>query len=86
MSEKGEEVKKILDELNNIKERLKEGSEERIELGELISIIQAQVNSPKPKDAILHAALSEVKGFLSGANVNLYTPVLKEIIEKLIEQ
>ena len=83
-NENSEDVKKVLDELNNVKGQLKEGSEERIELGVLITTIQTQISSPKPKGTILHAALSEAKSFLSGVNVNLFTPVLKDTIEKLI--
>ena len=77
------EVRKILDELNGIEKALEE-SEKRRELEALTATIQAQIDSPKPNNTILHTALSDVKGFLLGVNVNLYTPVLLETIEKLI--
>lgn len=84
-NEDSEDVKSILNELNEIKEKLERESENYRVLEAHITTIQAQIDSPKPSSAILSATLSVVENFLLGVNVSLYTPVVKEAIERLIK-
>ena len=83
-SESNTEVRKVLDELNEMKNKFEKESEKRKELEAFISTIQTQINSPKPNRTILHATLSEVKNFLLGVNINLYTPTILDTISGLI--
>ena len=80
-----EDLEKVFNELNKAKEQLAKESDSRRELEAHIATLQAQISSPKPSHTVVSTVLSEVKSFLLGVNVNLYTPVLKETIKRLIE-
>ena len=84
-SENSEKIRGVVKELNKVKEKLENDIEKRKEIESLISIIQAQVDTPKLNYNILNYALSDAKNFLLGLNVNLYTPTVIDTIDSLMK-
>ncbi|HAN19559.1 MAG: hypothetical protein A2X13_15055 [Bacteroidetes bacterium GWC2_33_15] len=84
-ADKTEDLKKIINEIENIKEQI---ILDRLMFDELVSEIEtlkSQIKSPKPKNIILTESLKTVRSILEGVVGNAATPLIIEMINNMIK-
>jgi len=83
--DKSSDLKKIINEVEGIKEQL---TLDRLVLEELVSEIdtlKSQVKSPKPKNIIVTESLKTIRGILEGVAGNAATPMILTMIDNMIK-
>lgn len=83
--DKSEDLKKIINELEDIKEQL---TLDRLVFEELVSEIdtlKSQIKSPKPKNIIVTESLKTIRGILEGVAGNAATPMILTMIDNMIK-
>ena len=84
-TDKTNDIKIILTEIEKIKEQI---ILESLVFDELISemnTVNSQVNSPKPKNLILNESLKTIQSILEGVAGNAFTPMIIEMIDKILK-
>lgn len=83
--DKSGDLKKIINEIESIKEQL---TLDRLVFEELVSEIdtlKSQVKSPKPKNIIVTESLKTIRGILEGVVGNAATPMILTMIDNMIK-
>ncbi|NVO10269.1 MAG: hypothetical protein HXX16_09940 [Bacteroidales bacterium] len=83
--DKSEDLKKIINEIESVKEQL---TLDRLVFEELVSEIEtlkSQVKSPKPKNIIVTESLKTIRGILEGVAGNAATPMILTMIDSMIK-
>ena len=84
-ADKAEELKQIIDDIEDIKEQL---TLDRLVFEELVSEIdtlKSQVKSPKPKNIIVSESLKTIRGILEGVAGNAATPLIITMIDNIMK-
>jgi hypothetical protein len=84
-ADKSDELKKIISEIENIKEQI---TLDRLVFDELISEIdtlKSQIKSPKPKSIIVTESLKTIRSILEGVAGNAATPLIIGMIDNMIK-
>jgi hypothetical protein len=82
---KTEDLKKIINEIENIKEQI---TLDRLVFDELVSEIdtlKSQIKSPKPKNIIVTESLKTIRSILEGVAGNATTPLIIGMINNMIK-
>jgi septation ring formation regulator EzrA len=83
--DKTENLKKIIDEIKNIKEQI---TLDRLVFEELVSEIdtlKSQIKSPKPKSIIVTESLKTIRSILEGVAGNAASPLIIDMITNFIK-
>jgi hypothetical protein len=83
--EKFEVVKRIIQEIENIKEQINLDKEIFDELISEVDTLKSQLKSPKPKNIILTESLKTIRNILEGIASNTFTPVIIDMINSAIK-
>lgn len=84
-TEKTDNLKKLVNEIDNIKEQI---NLDRLLFEELVSEIDTlkiQIKSPKPKSIIVTESLKTIRSLLEGVAGNAATPLIIEMINNIIK-
>jgi hypothetical protein len=84
-ADKSEDLKKIIFEIENIKEQI---TLDRLVFDELVSEIdtlKSQIKSPKPKSIIVTESLRTIRSILEGVAGNAATPLIIGMIDNMIK-
>jgi hypothetical protein len=84
-TEKTDVLKKIINEIDNIKEQI---TFDRLVFDELVSEIdtlKTQIKSPKPKSIIVTESLKTIRSILEGVAGNAVSPLIIEMINNIIK-
>ncbi|MCE5175799.1 MAG: hypothetical protein ABFC90_07150 [Bacteroidales bacterium] len=83
--DKSEDLKKLINEIENIKEQI---TLDRMVFDELVSemdTLKSQIKSPKPKSIIITESLKTIRSILEGVAGNAVSPLIIEMINNIIK-
>jgi hypothetical protein len=83
--ENKEDLKKIINEIEHIKEQLNLDRLVFDELTSEIDTLKSQLKSPKPKNIIVTESLKTIRSLFEGVAGNAATPIIIEMINNLIK-
>ncbi|MDD4754137.1 MAG: hypothetical protein PHT78_13010 [Desulfitobacteriaceae bacterium] len=84
-TDKTEDLKKIINEIENIKEQITLDRLVSDELASEIDTLKSQIKSPKPKNIIVKESLKTIRSILEGVAGNAATPLIIEMINNIIK-
>lgn len=78
------QLQSFLQELEKSLDKLPVSVEEKRELEAELQTVKTQLQSPKPKNAIINASLNTFRSILESITANLYTSNLVEMLQRIL--